>query len=681
MENKVAVNNNGIDSAGITKDYQQAVSEFIWNGFDANASIVNIEFDANAIDNILEVRVIDNGKGIAFENLTETFGSFLDSIKKISFQKSSYIRGHKGKGRYSFVAMAGKAIWHTAYIEEGSQKCLEYDITITGNTKDVYTDDNRVVANHKNTGTTVRLLDLFGVTAYNFYCDDFKSYLAKQFGWFLFLNKDRNFALKINGEEISYNQTIAESDIAILKINDERGKSQEFKITFLRWNDKIGDKFYFYFLNSEVREVAKELTSFNNNAIGFYHSVYVESTYFDAFNPNDTEQSGNLFEANKHSLVFKGLMGELQRIVKDKQKLFIRGEAAEKLIISYEREGVIPKFKNNKYDNERRNDLLNVIRNIYCIEPKIFQGLNKEQQKVTVGLFNLLLDTDERDTILELIGQIVSMTTEERQEFALVLKKTTVSNISRTIALIENRFKIVELLKILVFDLKKFTNERDNIQKVIEENYWLFGEQYSLISANESFDTLLEKYIQVLNKGDKRQKIKIGNIESNRRPDIFICRKQMELNDINDDLGKEENVIVELKRPDVSIGKDQLRQIEDYLDLIINEDQFNSSKRSWKFYAISNQLDSYTVQQLEAFKDKGKRHLVKAVKNYELYAMTWDDVFLSFNLRHKFIVDKLGFDLASIKEELKSKGIEFSKDSATTITHKIIDLKIHQYPK
>ncbi|MDM1352052.1 hypothetical protein HX017_17870 [Myroides marinus] len=55
----------------------------------------------------------------------------------------------------------------------------------------------------------------------------------------------------------------------------------------------------------------------------------------------------------------------------------------------------------------------------------------------------------------------------------------------------------------------------------------------------------------------------------------------------------EENIIVELKRPSVTIGKDQFRQIDDYLDFIIQQDQFNSQMRKWKFYVISNKVDIF----------------------------------------------------------------------------------------
>ena len=421
--------------------------------------------------------------------------------------------------------------------------------------------------------------------------------------------------------------------------------------------------------------MAKELTSFNNNAIGFNHSIYVESDFFNLFNSNNTEHTTSLFENTKGNPVYKALMSRLQNLVKEKQKLFLRGNAADELICRYEREGVFPKFKSNKYDQERRDDLVGIVKSIYCIEPKIFQGLNKEQQKINVGLINLLLDTEERENVIVLVGQIVNMTSEERDELSTLLKKTTISKIAKTIALIENRYKIIEFLKTLVFDLKVFTNERDHIQKIIEDNYWLFGEQYHLVSANEGFQKLLAHYIQILNghkKGNAKKRIMAE--ERSRRPDIFVCRKHSVADILDNEIEMEENVIVELKKPSVNIGKEQLRQIEDYMELIKGEDEFNSQKRFWKFYAVSNQVDNFTKSQYEAFKDKGKRYLVKAVENYEIYAMTWDDVFLSFDLRHKFLIDKLDFDKSALRDELRIKGIEFSKDQSTMITSKVIAL-------
>lgn len=39
----VSVKSQSIDSSGITSDYKAAISEYIWNGFEAKATIVSIE--------------------------------------------------------------------------------------------------------------------------------------------------------------------------------------------------------------------------------------------------------------------------------------------------------------------------------------------------------------------------------------------------------------------------------------------------------------------------------------------------------------------------------------------------------------------------------------------------------------------------------------------------------------
>lgn len=670
MKNITSINDRSIETAGIPKDCKQAISELIWNGFDAKASCVNIKFDTNELDHIDKIIISDNGEGIDFENLSFTFGAFLDSVKRNSFQRSSYNRGKKGKGRYSFATFANKATWHTIY--QNNESLLEYDIEIRKSNKETYEDKNKKVSKADKTGTDVILEDLFDVTAYTFSSSEFKDYLAKEFGWFLFLNKDAGFAVEINGIPIEYEHIIAESDKKELTITDKDQVNHKFLITYLRWIDSIGDRYYYYFLNEEKREVAKKLTSFNNNAIDFHHSVFIESSFFNSFDISiDQSEEENLFSENKNNKMFKALMDDLNDFLFRKQKEFIRGNAAENLVLRMETNGLFPKFSNNKYDLERKKDLISVVKELYCVQPKIFKGLKPEQEKTFLGFLNLLLDTDERENILEIIEEIVQLTSEERKELVNVLKKSSFSKILATIKLIENRFKITELLRVLVFDLKKFTTERNHIQKVIEENYWLFGEQYHLASADQNFQQLLSAYLYII---DGVESKKIKSYDWKKRPDIFMCRKR-NIPDTHDSESQlEENIMVELKRPSVTIGKEQFRQIDDYLDIIMKEDQFNSQTRLWKFYVISNKVNDYIEKQYDAFKDKGRRFLVHQAGKYEIYAMTWDDLFRTFEIKHNYLLEKLEFDKSAIKEELQLKGISLDSKSSDAITKQIINV-------
>jgi len=110
MKNKVNITDRSIESAGIPKDYKEALAELIWNGYDAGSSQVEILFDTNEIEHVNQLIVKDNGVGINHQNLPMTFGTLLDSVKKISYQRSSYVHGQKGKGRFSFTTFANNTL-------------------------------------------------------------------------------------------------------------------------------------------------------------------------------------------------------------------------------------------------------------------------------------------------------------------------------------------------------------------------------------------------------------------------------------------------------------------------------------------------------------------------------------------------------------------------------------------
>lgn len=405
MKEKVSVTDTGIQSSGLPKDYMEAVAEYIWNGFDAGASIIDITFETNEIDTIHSLSITDNGTGIDYEQLKETFGNFNDSIKRATFQKSSsVIKGNKGRGRFSFSAFSGKALWKTITRDQHSGQLTAFEIIITKNSKDYFDPHNKREVANGNTGTTVTFTELFDVTAYSFQSEEFRTFLAREFGWFLMLNREKEYQVRINGQTLPYQQLIAISDIGTLPIRDNEGRDHYFKITFVRWSERIGDRFYFYFLNSHQQELFKDLTSFNNNAIGFNHSVYVESRYFDAFNPQDNEPTQNLFERTRQHGVFKALMHHLHELVGKRQRAFVGGEAAAKLVDNYEKNGVIPP----QDDHVKKAELLKVIRNMYTIEPRLFQGLNKEQQRINVGMISLLLQAGKRDEIETLINQVLA---------------------------------------------------------------------------------------------------------------------------------------------------------------------------------------------------------------------------------------------------------------------------------
>jgi flagellar biosynthesis/type III secretory pathway chaperone len=52
--------------------------------------------------------------------------------------------------------------------------------------------------------------------------------------------------------------------------------------------------------------------------------------------------------------------------------------------------------------------------------------------------------------------------------------------------------------------------------------------------------------------------------------------------------------------------------------------------------------------------------------------MTWDDVFKSFEIRHRYLLDKLQYNKAMIQEELQSKGIQLSREGSNDLTERLL---------
>lgn len=90
---------------------EQALGEYIWNGFDANATKISIETETNAIQGIASITIADNGDGIDINDLENTLDLFLDSKKKVVSKPTT--RGKKGRGRFSFVKFCAQATWQT----------------------------------------------------------------------------------------------------------------------------------------------------------------------------------------------------------------------------------------------------------------------------------------------------------------------------------------------------------------------------------------------------------------------------------------------------------------------------------------------------------------------------------------------------------------------------------------
>lgn len=664
MRKELVVKDQSVDTSGITKDYREAIIEYIWNGFEANATEIIVSYVPNGIGGLDSLTIKDNGDGIPFDSLEDTFGAFLASTKNsLSLQLKT--KANKGKGRFSCFSFATSVRWNTVVKLEG--KNVEYNIDINGSNKNEY-DFSAPIPTEKETGTVVTIYGIADVTEDSVQFEALEETLLQNFAWYLFLNREKDVAIVVNGEKIDYSKYIDEESSRKESITID---SHVFAVSIIVWAERIRENFSSYYLDESGVLRGKDTTTFNRNTVNFNHSVYVKSSFFDnkenvTLTSSNSEIEGQTSLGDKDKATLRKLKKALQEIIGTLLKQHMTSQADKAIAAMIERDS-FPHFGNSPYDQIRRNDLIRVSREIYCFEPRIFFKLRDVQEKSLLGFLNLLLSSEERENILTIIESVVELTPEQRAEFSLVLERTKLANIVETIHFVEERYKVIAGLKRILYELNDYANERDHIQEIIESNYWLFGEQYNLVSADQGMKRALSQYLSILYGEDAPEAELLPDEQSNRRMDIFTCSKRKVENYSGN--AEEENLIIELKAPNVILSKKVLRQIEDYMDFVRKQPQFNSQYRHWRFIAVCATVDDDVRSRYDAQKVYGKKGLVQKIDNYEVYALTWDDVFKSFELSHDFLLERLKVNKELISEELSAEsGTESSRETVDMIT-------------
>lgn len=648
---KVEVNAKGIKNRLKSIKPYRAIAEYIWNGFDAGANTIEIDYLATEIGDIYELSISDNGNGMPFKEVHNKFKPVLSSEKRDSEVQHTLVHGKNGLGRLTFHHFSQVALWRTCY--KKNDKFFEYTITADESQIDQYNPSEETECENQKTGTIVSFNNIFDLSDY-YIKNTLIGFLKKEFAWFLELQKDLGFSIVINGNPLTVSSLVKEEEDLVIEID-----GQTFDIKYIQWKSKLNRHFSrYYCLSNESKFKYSKPTTLNNKGDEFYHSIFIESEYFNEFKCEGDNGQSDLFNGNNDkSNEFKELIHKVNAFLRDKRKPFIV-DYARSLVEGYEAKGIFPNYNaNNRWEVMRAEDIKEMVCQLYQVDPRIFTNLNTIQKKTLVSFMSLIVEGGEIDDLFRILENVVDLSSSERERFAKQLQTTKLSSIVNTIELISDRYKSVAEFKKLVFDPEMYAGEVPHLQQMMEKNYWLIGEEYQLLTAAEpKFEEALRRLTYILNNdGDKKA---IEHKYKNREMDLFLVRQGKKQNKI-------ENVVLELKHPvNIRLGKKEFDQIYDYYQVIQSESQFNAENMEWKFYLIGNKFDStdYIADQIKSHKSHGEAGLAFTGK-YKIYVFKWSEVFTEFELKHDYLNEKLKLELNRLSED--------QYDSADDIVAKI----------
>lgn len=647
-----------ISSQGIQKirkySWEQAIAEYIWNGLDANANQIDVDFILDEENIELEIyksiSISDNGTGIPFDEIKIKFGKVLESPKGQSSgtDKSTLIHGKNGYGRYTFYSFAEHARWDTTYYQD--HKYFNFNIEIDGSSLHDYGISEAIqVKEESGPGTKVVFTGIDHKLSPKAITDILIPYLKSEFAWYLIVRPDCK--IRINGEILTYDDLIAETEEQTIVVIDKKGEDHEFNFTYIEWKEKLRDESSrIYMLNSAMELKRSTTTKLNNKGDNFWHSIIVVNDFFDNINIYDSDDEDvtrkNLFSDLAEQYIYRNLIEKLNNFLSEKRRPFLKKHAT-RLIAQYESEKVFPDFGNNAWDKIRKSELEDVVKGLYEVQPKIFTGLNLEQKKIFLQLLNELMDEDQRKPLLKIIEAVVELSDDERQDLVKILETTRLNYIVATIKLISDRLLMLNHLRQIVFNHEWGAQEVKHLQVFISKHFWIFGEEYRFVCAEEvKFIEALLKYRQEVLGVESTGEI--DHPDKNREMDLFLSGKDFRT-------GTPLNIVVEIKNPTTikKLHQKQTSQIEQYMDVILQTDEFNSSKEQWEFYLIGQDYDSIVERKIN---DK-RTGLVNEGDNYKFYVKKWSEIVGDAENRMRFLLERLKIERDNISTPDSLDGI------------------------
>lgn len=270
--------------------------------------------------------------------------------------------------------------------------------------------------------------------------------------------------------------------------------------------------------------------------------------------------------------------------------------------------------------------------------------------RLTLALLRDALRHDP-DKLTTILHEVVSLSEADRDTLTRLLSETTLSAIIRSANLVTSRHKFLAGLEHLLFDPTDSgdVGERDHLHKILENELWVFGEGYHLMSSERSLTELLRSHLKLQGLPDRGvAPVKRWDGKSGRT-DLHLAARHKEHDRIR-------HLVVELKAPDISAGRKEIDQVEDYANAVLSNAAFAGDKATWDFILVVTDYDDIVRRRIMSVdrevglyfapEKESERPVVRA------YVRRWRDVIDENRRRLDFMTSTLEHD-PSISEGLE----------------------------
>ena len=180
--------------------------------------------------------------------------------------------------------------------------------------------------------------------------------------------------------------------------------------------------------------------------------------------------------------------------------------------------------------------------------------------------------------------------------------------------------------------------ERTQLHKILQDHTWLWGEEFALSVSDQSLNDVLAAHLGLLRKRCDDDSTVRREDGSRGIVDLMLSRLIPQAR-----AEEREHLVVELKRPAVSIDRDIISQAQSYADAVADDPRFKDTTTNWIFWVISNRMtESGRNQATQANRPRGLCY-ESNTGHIKVWAKTWGEVIQANKARMEFFQQQLEY--------------------------------------
>jgi hypothetical protein len=650
-------------------DTFKAFKELLNNSIQASSKNIRIEIKYNdsltCKSSIEKITIIDDGHGVSKNNFKNTILEIGTNVKEkgqgigrfSSFQigelmKIDTLAFDEKENKFSRVLFGIDTTDLKDISLENVDLKVDYDYLDGKNHNSYY----KVEIENLHHNIQTKPLNKNKITS-NFLENNIGQSLFENYPYEIFNNTVSFF---VNGNKLEKENFVLEKpSIKTITYTDKKGTNHLINFYFYNIKSNLKKvKVFFQTDNAGVKSVAHEYTyssDWYTPDLGTWF-IYVDSDFFDL----------DLFRNLDLETLGEEEIKKLKNEIKDTINEFFknRNQKFDKFISNLENDKFYP-YKERKPASTSQEVVFKKI--AYLLEDE--HHLIKEDNKIRNFLYPLLDKAISDGNIEYLFSKILKLSDESLLKFNSLLQKTDLEDVIQFASQVSEKLEFLNFLHELTYgEISKVLKERSQLHKIIENELWVFGENYngtphlwSDKKIGNILNQLHDTYLSYEPTKEDENLIEENNLDD--ITDLFFYNEKIT------DSDEREIMVVELKSPKCAIGLKEINQIDRYAFTLEQHSALPAEKVKYKLILISSKLNAYAKSkvksQREIYKEIPFLFDKKTDKNIEVYVMTWSEIIELNKRKLGYLHKQLTIKDKSVKEKFEEEYPE------------LIDQKVH----